>query len=122
MTEHRLTEADEARLAAIEGIGILTADEVRILAVARLRCETEPKADSILCAAVERILADRLAAPAPAKVVEELMVSVRASDLRQVLGKAEYVEDKSLRGPVDRMGDALLLATMKRDEWEEVDE
>lgn len=47
------------------------------------------------------------------------MVTVRLEDLRVVLQKAEYVEDVSLRGPVDRMGDAVALATLRRDEEDE---
>ena len=46
---------------------------------------------------------------------DDLMVTVRASDLSAVLQAADYVTNRSLIGPVDRMGDALALATMQRD-------
>lgn len=50
-----------------------------------------------------------------AEQTDDLMVTVRASDLRAVLQAADYVTNRSLVGPVDRMGDALALATMRRD-------
>lgn len=43
-------------------------------------------------------------------------VTVNRDDLRAVLRAAEYVENVKLRGPVDRLGDTLVLAQMKDDE------
>lgn len=49
----------------------------------------------------------------------KVMVTVPAEDLAAVLEAAEYVTNTALRGPVDRMGDALALATMKAAREEE---
>jgi hypothetical protein len=38
--------------------------------------------------------------------VSALMVTVRLDDLLAVLCAVDYIEDRSLVGPVDRMGDA----------------
>lgn len=46
---------------------------------------------------------------------DALMVTVRAADLRAVLAAADYMTDRSLIGPVDRMSDAVALATMRAD-------
>lgn len=42
-------------------------------------------------------------------------VTVSLEDLRAVLDAVDYMADRSLIGPVDRLGDAVALATMRRD-------
>lgn len=42
-------------------------------------------------------------------------VTVNLEDLRRVVQAADYMNDRSLIGPVDRLGDAIALATMKAD-------
>lgn len=44
-----------------------------------------------------------------------MTVTVRADDLRAVLADADYTSNRRLVGPVDRMGDALALATVRAD-------
>jgi ribosomal protein S28E/S33 len=44
------------------------------------------------------------------------MVEVPLEDLRAVLQAVDYMENRSLIGPVDRLGDIVALATMRREE------
>jgi hypothetical protein len=48
-------------------------------------------------------------------VENDATVTVSLEDLRAVLLAADYISNSSLRGPVDRLGDAVALATMRRD-------
>ena len=45
--------------------------------------------------------------------MNELMVTVRADDLSAVLESTDYMSNRPLIGPVDRMGDALALARLR---------